>query len=196
MDTYLDIWISFVTFSVSGVNYFFEAKNSLTSEDIRLFTLASTDRQTRNILCGTWCYSSDVKGSEGLLESYTALCGKQKTLVGQPRPQEEGLTILQTPVITHQSTRPSIVRDESSGTQLLRPLILIYNKNTCILYTWVRASWIEFNNCPTRCDLFSLLYFCRQLYMFRVLTPIIRSLYSCNYSFWYWLTAVNKIRCY
>jgi len=31
------------------------------------------------------------------------------------------------------------------------------------IYTWVRASWIEFNNCPTRCDLFSLLYFCRQL---------------------------------
>jgi len=26
----------------------------------------------------------------------------------------------------------------------------------------------EFNNCPTRCDLFSLLYFCRQLYIFRV----------------------------
>ena len=22
-----------------------------------------------------------------------------------------------------------------------------------ILYTWVRVSWIEFNNCPTRCDL-------------------------------------------
>ena len=54
-----------------------------------------------------------------------------------------------------------------------------------ILYTWVRASWIEFNNCPTRWDFFSLLYFCRQLYMFRVLTPIIRSSYSCNYSFWY-----------
>jgi len=30
----------------------------------------------------------------------------------------------------------------------------------------------EFNNCPTRCDLFSLLHFCRQLYMFWVLTPI------------------------
>ena len=29
----------------------------------------------------------------------------------------------------------------------------------------------EFNNCPTRCNLFSLLHFCRQLYMFRVLTP-------------------------
>ena len=28
-------------------------------------------------------------------------------------------------------------------------------------------SIIGFNNCPTRCDLFSLLYFCRQLYMFR-----------------------------
>jgi len=39
------------------------------------------------------------------------------------------------------------------------------------LYTLVRASWIEFNNCPTRCDLFSLLHFCRQLYLFRVSTP-------------------------
>jgi len=42
------------------------------------------------------------------------------------------------------------------------------NRFQRIVYTWVRASWIEFNNCPTRCDLFSLLYFCRQLYMFRV----------------------------
>ena len=42
--------------------------------------------------------------------------------------------------------------------------------------------------------LFSLLYFCRQFYMFRVLTPIIRSLYSCNYSFWYWLTGSTAIR--
>jgi len=57
----------------------------------------------------------------------------------------------------------------------------------CLLYTWVRASWIKFNNCPTRCDLFSLLHFCRQLYMFWVSTPTIRSLYNCNYSFWYWL---------
>ena len=45
--------------------------------------------------------------------------------------------------------------------------------------------WIEFNNCPTRWDLFSLLDFCRQLYMFWVLTPIIRSSYNCNYSLWY-----------
>jgi len=40
--------------------------------------------------------------------------------------------------------------------------------NFLYIYTWVRASWIEFNNCPTRCDLFSLLHFCRQLYMFQV----------------------------
>jgi len=43
---------------------------------------------------------------------------------------------------------------------------------------------------------FSLLHYCRQLYMFRVLTPIIRSRYNCKYSFWCWLTAVSKIRCY
>ena len=49
-----------------------------------------------------------------------------------------------------------------------------------VLCTWVHALWIEFNNCPTRCDLFSLLHFCRQLYMFRVQTPIIRSWYSCD----------------
>ena len=38
--------------------------------------------------------------------------------------------------------------------------------------------------------LFSLLHFCRQLYMFRVLTPIISSSYICNYSFWHWSTAI------
>ena len=52
----------------------------------------------------------------------------------------------------------------------------------------------KFNNRPTRCDLFSLLYFCRQLCMFQVLTPIIRSSYNCNYSFWYWLTGSTAIR--
>ena len=61
------------------------------------------------------------------------------------------------------------------------------------LYTWVRASWIKFNKCPTRYDLLSLLHFCRQLYMFRVLTPIMSS-YNCNYSFWYWLTGSTTIR--
>jgi len=46
------------------------------------------------------------------------------------------------------------------------------------LETALLTSLREFNNCPTRCDLFSLLYFCRQLYMFRVLTPIFRSTYN------------------
>ena len=63
-----------------------------------------------------------------------------------------------------------------------------------LLYTWVRASWIEFINCPTRCNLFSLLHFCRQLYMFPVLTPTIRSSYNCSYSLWYWLTGSTTIR--
>ena len=58
---------------------------------------------------------------------------------------------------------------------------------------WQHFIYMDPCKCPTRCDLFSLLYFCRQLYMFRVLTPIISSLYSCNYSFWYWLTGSTTI---
>ena len=38
----------------------------------------------------------------------------------------------------------------------------------CIIYRRVRASWIELYNFPTKCELFSLLRYCRQLYMFRV----------------------------
>jgi len=35
--------------------------------------------------------------------------------------------------------------------------------------------------------MYSLLYFCKLLYMFRVVTPpIIRSTYKCNYSIWHW----------
>ena len=35
--------------------------------------------------------------------------------------------------------------------------------------------------------MYSLLYFCKLLYMFRVVTPpIIRSTYNCNYSIWHW----------
>jgi len=44
---------------------------------------------------------------------------------------------------------------------------------------------------------FSSLYFCRQLYMFRVLTPIIRSWYSCNYSctsFCWWVSTPETCR--
>jgi len=73
-------------------------------------------------------------------------------------------------------------------------LLKIKENVKIILYTWARASWIEFNNYPTRCDLFSLLYFCGQLYMFWLLTPIIKSSYNCNYSFWYWLTGSTTTR--
>ena len=35
--------------------------------------------------------------------------------------------------------------------------------------------------------MYSLLYFCKLLYMFQVVTPpIIRSTYDCNYSIWHW----------
>jgi len=55
-----------------------------------------------------------------------------------------------------------------------------------ILYTLVRASWTEFNNSPKLDETYSVYYtFCRQIYMFRLLTPIIRSWYSCKYSFCY-----------
>ena len=40
---------------------------------------------------------------------------------------------------------------------------------------------------------FSLLYFCMQLYTFRLLTPIIKSWYSCNYSFCYWSTGSTAV---
>ena len=40
--------------------------------------------------------------------------------------------------------------------------------------------------------IYSLLYFCKLLYMFRVLTPpIIRSTYNCNYSISYWSTRLS-----
>jgi len=41
---------------------------------------------------------------------------------------------------------------------------------------------------------FSLLHFCRQLYMFRVLTPIIRSSHNCNYSYWHWSAGSATVR--
>jgi hypothetical protein len=35
--------------------------------------------------------------------------------------------------------------------------------------------------------MYSLLYLCKLLYMFRIITPpIIRSTYNCNYSIWHW----------
>ena len=35
--------------------------------------------------------------------------------------------------------------------------------------------------------IYSVLYFCRLLYMFQVvIPPIVRSTYNCNYSIWHW----------
>ena len=59
---------------------------------------------------------------------------------------------------------------------------------------WTTTGFIAVQQNAT---VFSLLYFCGQFYMFRVLTSIIRSSYSCNYSFWYWSTGSTAIRsCY
>jgi hypothetical protein len=53
------------------------------------------------------------------------------------------------------------------------------------------SNWITIQQYAT---VFSLSHICRQLYMFRVLTPIIRSSYNCNYSFWHWPTGSATIR--
>jgi len=57
------------------------------------------------------------------------------------------------------------------------------------------SNWIIFQQDAT---VFCLLHICRQLYMFRVLTPIIRSSYNCNYNFWHWPTgsATFRSRCW
>jgi len=70
--------------------------------------------------------------------------------------------------------------------------------NFLFVYSWECASWIKFSNCQKDATVFSLIHFCRQLYMFRVLTPIIRSSYSCNYSFWHWSTGSDTVssRCW
>jgi len=69
----------------------------------------------------------------------------------------------------------------------IRPLTLFLNHGS----VHRESSWITVQEDAT---VFSLLYFCRHLYMFRVLTPIIRSPYNCNYSFWHYSTAYTTIR--
>jgi len=41
---------------------------------------------------------------------------------------------------------------------------------------------------------YSVYYISVGSYVFRMLTPIIRGSYICNYSFWYWLTGSATIR--
>jgi len=68
--------------------------------------------------------------------------------------------------------------------------VFIYTYIVCNCYK--QGIFFKFSN---KMQLYSVfLYFCRQLYMFRVLTPIIRSSYNCKYSFWYWLTGSAAIR--
>jgi len=76
-----------------------------------------------------------------------------------------------------------ITSKENLSVHVKYPLFLSHCNETAIFSTDIPK--IKFNNFPTRYDLFSLLHFCRQLYMFRLLTPIIRSWYSCNYRFWH-----------
>jgi len=57
-----------------------------------------------------------------------------------------------------------------------------------ILCSWLRASLIYINDCPTRCNTKQSIYYsASSLYMFRVSTTrIIRSTRNCNYSLRYW----------
>jgi len=61
-----------------------------------------------------------------------------------------------------------------------------HNKLT-VLYLWFRASLIEINNSPTRCNTKQSIYYsASSLYLFRVsTTPIIRSTQNCNYTIRY-----------
>ena len=65
----------------------------------------------------------------------------------------------------------------------------------CLVIWFLRkfhlSNWIIVEQDVT---VFSLLHICRQLYIFRVLTPIIRSWYNCNHSFWHWSTGSTIIR--
>jgi len=52
---------------------------------------------------------------------------------------------------------------------------------------WLRCSELISIIVQRDATIYSLLYFCKLLYMFRSVTPpIIRSKYKCNYSIWYW----------
>ena len=67
---------------------------------------------------------------------------------------------------------------------------LIKNILFGILSSNALTSWIIVHQ---DVNVFSVLYFCRQLYMFRMLTPIIRGSYNCNYSFQHWSTESTTI---
>jgi hypothetical protein len=60
--------------------------------------------------------------------------------------------------------------------------------NLFFLCSWVRASWINVNNCPTRREYIQFYYiFCSQLYMIRMIPSSSSGAHSnCNYNIWQW----------
>ena len=81
------------------------------------------------------------------------------------------------------------------------PCIEIYlcnkKQKKCTLHFYIHGFVHRESNLVTvqqDATVFSLMYFCRLLYMFRELTPIIRSSYNCNYSFWHWTNGSTTIR--
>jgi hypothetical protein len=59
--------------------------------------------------------------------------------------------------------------------------------NTLFLCSWVRASWINVNNCPTKCDFVQFLFTTNCSSRFgRYLHPSSGARVNCNYSIWHW----------
>ena len=80
---------------------------------------------------------------------------------------------------------------------MIRIIAFSDGRNCLKIFFYIRGSVHRESNLITvqqYATVFSLLRFCRQLYMFRVLTPVIRSSYNCNYSYWYWSNGSTNIR--
>ena len=61
-----------------------------------------------------------------------------------------------------------------------------YNCNYSICHWSSRLCYLPLSRRSWNVTIYSLLYFCKLLYTFRVVTPsIIRSTYNCNYSIWH-----------
>jgi hypothetical protein len=65
----------------------------------------------------------------------------------------------------------------------------LHSGQKCVCcHTWTYKTIVSFSIIVQQdATIHSLLYFCKLLFMFRVVTPpIIRSTYNCNYTIWYW----------
>ena len=65
-----------------------------------------------------------------------------------------------------------------------------------ILYSWFRGSWINVNNCPTRCDFmqFYYIYANSSTYFGWYLHPSSGAHVNCNYSIWHWSNRITTFR--